>query len=366
MTYRVPFLGLREQYLSIKDEIDTAIKAVIQDSAFIKGKYVEEFEKNFANYIGVKHCVGVGNGTDALWIALKCLGIQEGDEVIVPANTFIATSEAVTLAGGRPVFVDCDETYNINPTKIEEAITSRTKAVIPVHLHGLPADMDEIEKIAKKHNLIVLEDAAQAHGAEYKGKKVGTFGHAASFSFYPGKNLGAYGDAGAVLTNDDALAERIRMFGNHGREDKYLHAFEGTNSRLDGLQAAILSAKLRHLDDWLEKRRVVAKIYDEGVKDVVKIPSVPSGRTHAYHLYVIQVSERDKVRESLKEKGIEAGIHYPVSLPQQAAYRRMGHKPEDFPVAHALSGTILSIPMYENLKKEDAEYVIKTLREICG
>ena len=363
--YRVPFLGLKEQYLSIKEEIDAAIQSVINDSAFIKGKHVEEFEKNVAKYIGAKHCVGVGNGTDGLWTTLKCLGLKQGDEVIVPANTFIATSEAVTLAGGIPVFVDCDETYNIDPKKIEDKITARTKAIIPVHLHGLPADMDEILRIAKKHNLLVLEDAAQAHGAEDKGKKVGAFGDAAMFSFYPGKNLGAYGDAGAVVTNDDALAERVRMFANHGRKDKYLHEFEGTNSRLDGLQAAILDVKLRHLDNWIEKRREAARVYDEGLKDIVKIPGAPQDRKHAYHLYVIQVENQDEIRRRLGEAGIETGIHYPLPLPQQAAYAHLGLKSEHFPIAEKLSKIILSLPIHESIKKEDQEYVVKMLREIC-
>lgn len=367
---KVSLVDLYRQYQSIKTEVDFAIERVIKDSAFIKGKYVESFERAFAEFIGTEHCVGVANGTDAIFVALRCLGIGLGDEVIVPANSFIATSEAVTLAGAVPIFVDCDEYYNIDPKKIEAAITPKTKAIIPVHLYGQPAAMDEILEISKRHNLLVVEDAAQAHGAEYKGKKVGTFGICATFSFYPGKNLGAYGDGGAIVTNDDVLAEKMRMFANHGRKDKYDHKFEGVNSRLDGIQAAILDVKLRHLDDWTEKRRAAAKIYDEGLKDIVTTPkALLSGASHVYHLYVIQVSERDKVKRLLAEQGIETGIHYPISLPFLEAYRHFGHKPEDFPMAAAFAERILSLPLYENLTVEDQrcvmEAVIKTNRGLA-
>jgi len=363
MAYKVPFLDLRGQYLSIKNEVDFAIQSVINESAFIKGRFVEAFENNFAKYIGTKHCIGVGNGTDAIFIALKCLGVGAGDEVMVPANTFIATSEAVSLAGARPVFVDCNEYYNIDPAKIEAAITPKTKVVIPVHLYGQPAAMDEILEIAKKHNLLVIEDAAQAHGAEYKNRKVGTFGICATFSFYPGKNLGAYGDGGAIVTNDGVLAEKVRMFANHGRIDKYDHKFEGMNSRLDGLQAAILDVKLRHLDDWTEKRRGVANIYDEGLGGAFPAPRVLLGASHVYHLYVIQVEDRDSVRENLKNQSIETGVHYPMPLPFLEAYRRFGHKPEDFSVASGRAKKILSLPIYEGLTKEDQEYIIEALTE---
>lgn len=362
----IPFLDLGNQYLSIKSEVDAAIESVIRDSAFIKGKYVESFERNFAEYIGVKNCVGVGNGTDAIFISLKCLGVGGGDEIIVPANSFIATSEAVTLAGATPIFVDCNEYYNIEAEKIEQSITSKTKAIIAVHLYGQPADMDAILDIAKRHNLFVIEDAAQAHGAEYKGRKPGSFGICATFSFYPGKNLGAYGDAGAIVTNDDTLAGKIRMFANHGRVDKYDHKFEGINSRLDGLQAAILDVKLRHLDAWVEQRRSAAGIYDEGLRDAVVTPRVLSQAKHAYHLYVVQVEGRDKVRELLKERGIETGIHYPIPLPFLEAYRRFGYAPENFPVAAEYAKSVLSLPMHEGLTEDDQECIIAAVLKASG
>src|SRR3989338_4105182 len=318
----VPFLDLKAQYFSLKKEIDEAISSVIGDAAFIGGKYVAEFENDFAKYVGARHCVGVGNGTDALFVSLKAIGVGSGDEVIVPANSFIATSEAVTLAGARPVFLDChSETYNIDVDLIERAITPKTKAIIPVHLYGQPADMDPIMQIAKNRGLAVIEDAAQAHGAVYKGNKVGNFGTAACFSFYPGKNLGAYGDAGAIVTNDDHLAEKIRMFANHGRKEKYLHETEGVNSRLDGLQAAVLGVKLRHLDEWIDSRRGVAGRYDGALQGTVLTPKVLTGVSHAYHLYVIRVKDREKTQQKLKEIGISTGVHYPIPLPLLPAYR---------------------------------------------
>jgi dTDP-4-amino-4,6-dideoxygalactose transaminase len=263
----IPFVDLKSQYDSIKNEIDSAITEVISKSAFVGGPFVESFEKSFAFFCGVKHCVGVGNGTDALFIALKTLGIKQGDEVITAANSFIATSEAISLTGGRVVFVDINPTtFNIDVEKIEEKINSKTKVIIPVHLYGQPADMDPILRIAKKYNLKVIEDAAQAHGALYKGRPVGSMGDVACFSFYPGKNLGAYGDGGAIVTNDDGFAIKARMFSNHGRVGKYDHELEGVNSRLDGVQAAVLSAKLRHLPQWNESRRKNASLYNETLK----------------------------------------------------------------------------------------------------
>lgn len=360
----IPFLDLKKQYLSIKNEIDQAMRAVINESAFIKGEYVESFEKNFAHYLNVKHCIGVGNGTDAIFIALKCLDIGPDDEVIVPANSFIATSEAVTLAGGKPVFVDCDEYYNIDSTKIEAAITPKTKFIIPVHLYGQPAEMDKILAIADKYRLLVIEDAAQAHGAEYKGKKIGTFGVCATFSFYPGKNLGAYGDGGAIVTSDDALAEKIRMFANHGRKDKYNHKFEGVNSRLDGLQAAILDIKLKHLVYWNEKRITAARVYDDGLKNCAATPKVRQDIKHVYHLYVIQIPEREIVIKKLKEAGIETGIHYPIPLPLLEAYKKNLHTKEDFPVAASSAEKILSLPIHENLTRDDQEYILDAVTKI--
>ena len=359
----IPFVDLRAQYDTIKEEIQRAIQEVIHSCAFINGKYVKEFEDNFANFCKAKHCIGVGNGTDALYISLKVLGIGIGDEVITVANSFVATSEAITQAGARVVFVDCDEaTYNIDPSKIEEKITARTKAIIPVHLYGQPADMNPILEIAKKYNLLVIEDAAQAHGAKYKDLNVGTIGDCACFSFYPGKNLGAYGDGGAIVTNNDELAQRVRMFANHGRKEKYNHEFEGVNSRLDGLQAAILDVKLKHLAQWIERRRTIAKMYDEGLKNTVITPYVLPGVRHVYHLYVIRIKNRDKVRKFLAEKGISTGIHYPIPLPFLKAYSYLGHKPADFPVAYSIKDELLSLPIYGDMTDEQVEYVIQHLR----
>lgn len=362
----IPFVDLKAQYFSIKDEIDTAIQNVIKDSAFIGGDYLKVFEQNFAAYVGAKHCIGVGNGTDALFIALKCLGIKESHEVITVANSFIATSESITQTGARVVFVDCDkDTYNIDVNQTEKRITNKTKAIIPVHLYGQPAAMDDLLKIAKKHNLSVIEDAAQAHGAKYKGTNVGTLGDCATFSFFPGKNLGAYGDAGAIVTNNDELAKKMRMFANHGRKEKYNHEFEGVNSRLDGLQAAILTVKLKHLGEWTERRIAVAAKYTEGLKDVVITPTVAPETKHVYHLYVIRVKNRDKVSEFLKGKGIATGIHYPIALPFLEAYRYLQHKPSDFPAAHQLPDEILSLPIYAELSDEQVAYIIDQVRIAC-
>lgn len=361
---KIPLVDLKAQYLSIKNEIDHAITAVINDSAYIGGKYLAEFERAFADYLGVKHCVGVANGTDAIYVALKMMGVGQGDEVITAGNIFIATSEMITLTGATPVFVDnLPDTYNINPALIEAAITSKTKAIIPVHLYGQPADMDVISAIAEKHHLIVLEDAAQAHGATYKGRKAGTMSRVATFSFYPGKNLGAYGDAGAFVTNDDELAEKMRSYANHGRKDKYLHDIEGISSRLDGLQAAILNVKLAHLDEWVKLRRAVAKRYDEGLKDIVIIPKVMDGVEHAYHLYVVRVKNREAIQKALADAGIATGIHYPVPLPFQPAYAYMHKKPEDYPVSHAQMGELLSLPMYERLTAEQVDYVVEEVKK---
>jgi dTDP-4-amino-4,6-dideoxygalactose transaminase len=364
---KIPFVDLKAQYLAIKDEIDQAISNVIQDSAFIGGKYAKAFEQNFADYVGVKNCVGVGNGTDALYIALKALGVSEGDEIITAANTFIATSEAITMTGAKVVLVDCDEeSYNIDVDRLEEAITDKTKAIIPVHLYGQPADMNEIKDVAKKHNLYVVEDAAQAHGAEYKNQRIGTIGDMACFSFFPGKNLGAYGDAGAIVTSNDELARKARMFANHGRIEKYNHEFEGLNSRLDGLQAAILDVKLKHLDKWIKRRRAIAKKYDAGLKDIVITPSVLPGVKHVYHLYVIRIKNRGRVKELLAEKGIATGVHYPIPLPFLKAYSYLGHKPEDFPVAYSMKDEILSLPIHGDMTDDQVEYVIANLKDIVN
>ena len=361
---KIPFVDLKAQYDSIKNEIDQAICNVIEDSSFIGGKYLKSFENNFANYIEVKHCIGVGNGTDALFIALKSLGIKDGDEVITVANTFIATSEAISMTGAKVRFVDCDkDTYNIDVNKIEKVINKKTKAIIPVHLYGQSADMGRVIEIAKRHNLFVIEDAAQAHGAKYKNKNIGTMGDVGCFSFFPSKNLGAYGDSGAIVTNNDELAQKARMFANHGRIEKYNHEFEGINSRLDGLQAAILDIKLKYLEKWIERRREIAKMYDEELKNIVVTPYVMPEVKHVYHLYVIRVKNREKVINYLKEKGISTGIHYPIPLPFLKAYSYLGHKPEDFPVCYSIKGEILSIPIHGDMTDEQIGYVIKHLKD---
>jgi len=291
----IPLVDLKAQYQSIKPEIDSAIQQILDNTAFIGGQAVKDFESNFARFCKADYCVGVASGTDALFLALKALNIGQGDEVIVPATSFIATSEAVTAVGAKVVFVDVDEhSYNIDVSKIEDKITARTKAIIPVHLYGQPADMDPINEIAQRHNLKVIEDSAQAHGAEYKGRRTGTLGDVACFSFYPGKNLGAYGDAGAVVTNNEEIAKKVRMMANHGRLKKYDHLFEGVSSRLDGIQAAILDAKLRHLEDWTVSRRNVAAAYNDLLSNLeeVALPKEEAYAKHVYHLYVIHMSYR--------------------------------------------------------------------------
>jgi dTDP-4-amino-4,6-dideoxygalactose transaminase len=364
---QVPFVDLKAQYREIQREIDAALAAVIADTAFIGGKYAKAFEADFAAYIGRRHCVGVGNGTDAIFVALTALGIGSGDEVITAANTFIATSEAITRTGARVVFVDADpDTYNIDTRRIAEAITPRTRAIVPVHLYGQPADMDPILELARQHDLLVVEDAAQAHGAVYRDRRAGTMGICACYSFYPGKNLGAYGDAGAILTDDDELAQKARMLANHGRSEKYGHEFEGVNSRLDGFQGAILRAKLPHLEDWTERRIAVAGRYDEALRDIVPIPRTLDGVRHVFHLYVIRVAERARVQAQLKEHGIATGIHYPIALPFQRAYAHLGARPEDFPVSHAQQGQLLSLPMHGSMPGDQVDYVIENLRKILA
>jgi|AntAceMinimDraft_17_1070374.scaffolds.fasta_scaffold00233_10 dTDP-4-amino-4,6-dideoxygalactose transaminase len=373
---QIPFVDLKTQYLSIKSEIDNAIQNVLSDTAFIKGKYVEEFEKNFAKKFNAKYCIGVASGTDAIFIALKILKIGQGDQVITAANTFIATSEAISGTGADVVFVDCNpETYNIDVNKIEEKITDKTKAIIPVHLYGQPADMNPIIKLAKKYHLFIVEDCAQAHFAEYlylssndnksKWRRVGTLGNIGAFSFYPGKNLGAYGDAGAIITNDDSLAKKIKMYANHGRISKYNHEIQGINSRMDGIQGAILNVKLKYLRKWIEKRRKVADTYNELLKDVWQVicPKVNNNAKHVYHLYVVRVKQREELRKFLQSKGIATGIHYPIALPNLIAYKYLGHKPKDFPVASKYEKQLLSLPVYPEIKKEQIEYVVENIKQ---
>lgn len=360
----VPFVDLKAQHLSLKEELDGAIVKVVSETAFIGGRYATAFEMAFAEYLGVSHCIAIANGTDAIEIALQAVGIEPGDEVLVPANTFIATAEAVSNIGARPVFVDIDPLfYHIDPAKIEQKITPRTKAIIPVHLYGLPVDMDSIMLVARKHGLKVVEDTAQAHGATYKGQKVGSFGDAATFSFYPSKNLGAFGDAGAIVTNTKETADRARLIASHGQAAKNSHTIIGRNSRMDGIQAAVLSVKLPHLDGWLEARRANAKIYNELLGDSgLTLPVEPEHSRHTYHLYVVQVPDRDSVQAKLGEAGIETGVHYPTALPFMEAYQHLGHTPDDFPVAQSQMGKLLSLPMYAELTAEQIEYVCSTLK----
>lgn len=399
----IPLVDLKAQYESIKDEIDSAISEVISKSAFVGGSIVESFEKAFASFCNVKHCIGVGNGTDAIFIALKSLGIGQGDEVFVPANSFIATSEAVTLTGAKVSFVDIDpKTYNMDPNKLEDCLKKRCKvrgsrleathvnpqpatgnkslrlkpttsrlkprpsAVIPVHLYGQPADMDPILEIARKYDLKVVEDAAQAHGAVYKGRQIGSIGDMACFSFYPGKNLGAYGDGGAITTNDEALALKARMFANHGRVEKYDHEVEGVNSRLDGLQAAILQVKLRHLPKWTDSRRENANLYNKYLQDTsLKIAAEMENVKAVFHLYVVRAEDglRHDLQNFLKSKGISTGIHYPIALPNLKAYAYLNYGEDDFPEATKSSQEILSLPMYPELKETQIKFVADKIKE---
>lgn len=361
---KVPFVDLYAQYLSIKPEIDSAIEKVIRETAFISGSFAATFEKQFAAFNGVKHCMACANGTDSLEILLKAMGVGPGDEVIVPAISWISTSEAVTAIGATPVFVDVDEQLLIDLNLVESKINARTRAIIPVHLYGNPVDMDRLMAIANKHGLKVMEDCAQSHGAQVRGKLVGSFGHCASYSFYPGKNLGAYGDAGAMTTNDDKIAEIARAISNHGQQGKHNHIMEGRNSRLDGLQAAILSAKLPHLDAWTESRIANAKRYDALFAGVdVQLPGVGDYARHVFHLYVIRVKRRNELMEFLKSRGIETSVHYPVPLPLMPCYARFGHTADDFPVASRISSEILSLPMYPELSEEQAKYVVSMVEE---
>ena len=362
---RVPFVDLQAQYLTISSEINEAISSVIQHSRFILGSEVAAFESEFADYIGVKYAVGVGSGLAALELALRAYGIGAGDEVITVANTFIATVLAIMATGARPVLVDVDPaTYNMDPSALEAAITPRTRAVMPVHLYGQAADLDPICAISKKNNLLVIEDAAQAHGALYGGKRAGSFGHAAGFSFFPAKNLGAYGDGGVVVTNDKSVAEKIRQLHNYGQREKYYHDVEGTNSRLDTLQAAVLRAKLRHLEEWNAQRRKHAETYNEVLAPLhVVRPITRSGGNHVYHLYVIQLENRDAVQASLKSAGVDTGIHYPVPVHRQKACAGLGYLPGDFPVTEALAERILSLPMFAELTGEQIQHVAVSLMQ---
>src|SRR4051812_42343553 len=361
----VPYADLQLQYQTIKSEIDAAIAAVIRDSSFIRGPYVDAFETAFADAVGAPHCVSCANGTDALFVAMRALGVSPGDEVITTAWSWISTSSMITHAGANVVFCDTDATtFTIDPAAIEAAITPRTVGIIPVHLYGQPADMDAIMAIARKHKLWVIEDCAQAHLARYKGRQIGTFGTAATYSFYPGKNLGAMGDAGAVVTNDDALAEHMTMLARHGGLVKHQHHIEGINSRLDGMQAAILSAKLPHLQKWTQARQDAARVYDAGLNQIedVSVPQVAPDRSHVYHLYTIKHPRRDALAAHLNANGVQTAINYPTALPFLAAYQRFGYRPEQFPNAASDQGKILSLPMFAEVTRKQQDEVIDLVR----
>jgi dTDP-4-amino-4,6-dideoxygalactose transaminase len=361
---KIPFVDLHAQYLTIKPEIDATIADVITNSAYIRGPHVDKFEKLWSEAVGMKHCVSCANGTDALYILMRGLGIKPGDEVITTAHSWISTTETITQAGGKVVFTDTEyDTFNLNAKLIESKITSRTVGIIPVHLYGQPADMEAIMAIAKKHNLWVIEDCAQSHLARFRGKQVGTFGNAATFSFYPGKNLGAYGDAGGLVTNDDKLADWCATYARHGGKGE--HIMEGINSRLDGLQAAILNVKVPHLQKWTEARRKVAARYNEllaGVGDLVT-PKVGADRDHVYHLYVIRTEKRDALKKFLGDKGVGTVLNYPKALPFYPAYAYLGHKPEDFPVAYANASRILSLPIFPEITDAMQQYVADSIKE---
>lgn len=361
----VPFVDLKAQYQAIRTEIDPAIQNVIGETAFIGGKYVEAFEKAYAERYGVKHCISCANGTDAIYITLKALGIGPGDEVITVANSWISTSETITQAGAKPVFVDIDEYFHIDPKQIEAKITSKTKAIIPVHIFGQPVDIEAVKAICDKHKLYLIEDCAQSHFATYKGQKVGTFGVAGTFSFYPGKNLGAYGDAGAIVTDDDMVARGARLFANHGSLQKHIHEIEGINSRLDAIQAVVLQAKLSHIDAWNRARNGHALKYNDLLAgfEQIKTPKLRPDSFHIFHLYVIRAERRDDLAAFLKTRGVFTGIHYPIALPLMPAYRYLRHKPSDFPVAHECQDQILSLPMYPELSDDQMRHVVDSIKE---
>ena len=362
----VPFLDLKAQYQTIKDDIDNALNNVINTTKFIRGEYVENFEETYANMYGVKHFISCANGTDAIYIALKSLDIGVGDEVITVANTWISTAETISQTGAEPIFIDIDpKSYNIDTSIIEEKITKNTKAIIPVHLFGQAVKMDEIRDLCNRYSLFLIEDCAQAHFAQYKGQYVGTFGDSGTFSFYPGKNLGAYGDAGGIITNNDEYASRMRMFANHGSLVKHEHQILGINSRMDGIQAAILNVKLKHIKNWTKSRINNASYYNKILANIegVKLPIVLDNSTHVYHLYVIRVENRKKIQNFLKENGISTGIHYPKPLPYLNTFKYKNHTPKDFPVVWDYKDKILSLPMYPELTSKMMDYVSEKIFE---
>lgn len=371
----IPFLDLKANYNSIKEEVNEAIQKVLDNTAYILGGAVQNFEKDFASAQNVKYCLGTSSGTDANHLVLWGLGVGPGDEVIIPANTFIATAWGATLCGATPVFVDCHpESYNIDPAKVEAAITPKTKAIVAVHLYGQSADLDPLKEIAKKHNLILVEDAAQAHLAEYKGTPIGGLSAAASFSYYPGKNLGAYGEGGAVTTNDEALYNKVKKLREHGQSQKYYHDTFGHNYRMEGIQGAVLGVKLKHLNKWTDARRAVAAKYNEGLKGLAKVitPKEMSYAKHVYHLYVIQLNDgsleasnqlRDKLKDFMTQQGVNVGLHYPIPLHLQECFKGLGYKKGDFPNSERIGEAGLSLPMFPEMTDEQINYVISKVKE---
>ena len=362
---KIPFVTFLPMERELEQDLRGAFDRVFASSWYISGEQDTLFEKAFAEYCGCRYCIGVGNGLDALMLSLKALGVGEGDEVIVPSDTFIATALAVTYVGAKPVFIEPDiRTFNIDPQRIEAAVSERTRAIMPVHLYGQPCDMDPIMELAERYGLYVVEDCAQAHGAEYKGKKVGSFGHAAGFSFYPGKNLGALGDAGAVVTNDERLAGKIRALANYGSDYKYHHIYKGNNSRLDELQAAFLSAKLPHLDRMNRDRQRTAGLYTEGIRNPKVItPFVPEEVVPVWHIYAVRCEERDALEKHLKEKGIGTNKHYPIPMHMQVCYKDLGIPEGALPIAERISATELSLPLYYGMTEDEIGYVIDAINE---
>ncbi len=371
---KIPLMDLHRQYETLRPQINTAIQNILDTTQFIGGKEKEQFEQEYAHMMGTKHCVGVANGTDSLFLMLKTMGVGAGDEVVVPANSFIASSEAVTATGARVVFCDArEEDFLINLDHVENLLAKRSKksggkikAIMPVHIYGQMVDMPRLMDLARKYEVLVLEDSAQAHLAEINGVKAGAYGDAGSFSFYPGKNLGAYGDAGAIITNNPDLAVNLRKIANHGRISKYDHDMEGFNSRLDTLQAAVLRVKLPHLPKWTQLRQEKAAYYDKlltGAPNVI-LPFSKKNGSHVYHLYVIRVQNRDKIHAGMEAAGIQTVIHYPKALHELAAYKYLGHKPEDFPVSHKLQHEILSLPLFPEILPNEQEFVVETLKKL--
>jgi len=366
MQIKVPFLDLWSQHLPLMSEFNQAIQEVIESSAFAGGRFVTAFEEEFASYGEAPYAIGVGSGTEALWLSLLACGIGAGDEVITVPSTFMATAEAITYCGARPVFIDVDErTYTMNPDALKNALTARTKAIIPVHLFGQPADMDPILEFGRNHGLYVIEDACQAHGATYKGKRVGTFGDTACFSFYPGKNLGAFGEAGAIVTGSSELNEKIKILRDHGQVRKYFHSAVGWNCRMDGIQAAVLRIKLRQLEAGNQRRRGHAAQYDAGLREFegVITPTTASYARPVYHIYAIRVSNRDETIKCLTDEGIATGIHYPVPVHLQEAYRDLGYAVGAFPVSERCAAEFVSLPMYPELTPSQVELVIEAVKE---